>query len=191
MKTAHERTSGQEQGLELVHEETELLRRALRAYFMSGGIDQPAMDSEVVEINGRVYVRLSNRHGILAVYRVRRDGTLRRLKKWPPADTGDSVRPRYIAKCTLKSRGWTEGLIRRFARDSDKEVPNPHYRRAAPPMKLYQLERIEQIEETPEFQSAFAEVRGRRVRRTGCSSSIRTSTGSGSVQKDTHDEVRG
>jgi hypothetical protein len=33
---------------------------------------------------GRRYVVLSNANGILAAYRVRPDGILKRLKRWPP-----------------------------------------------------------------------------------------------------------
>lgn len=33
---------------------------------------------------GRSYVVLDNANGILAVYRIRDDGVLKRLRRWPP-----------------------------------------------------------------------------------------------------------
>lgn len=60
----------------------DVTRRAFAAYFRSGGIDQPAKSSGVVEHNGKAYVVLENVNGILAVYRVRNDGMLKRLRRW-------------------------------------------------------------------------------------------------------------
>jgi hypothetical protein len=61
----------------------ELTRPAFAAYFRSGGFDQPSSDSGVAEVDGRTYVVLHNVRGILAVYRVRGDGALKRLRRWP------------------------------------------------------------------------------------------------------------
>lgn len=44
---------------------------------------QPANYSGVVEHNGREYVVLRNANGILAVYRIRNDGMLKALRRWP------------------------------------------------------------------------------------------------------------
>jgi hypothetical protein len=63
-------------------DEQDVTRRALAAYFRSGGIDQPA-NSGVIEYNGKAYVVLENFNGILAVYRIRNDGMLKRLRRWP------------------------------------------------------------------------------------------------------------
>ena len=58
---------------------------------------QPSKDSGVQEINGKRYVVLRNLGGILAVYRVRTDGILKGLKRWPKeldqpaATTGQSA----------------------------------------------------------------------------------------------------
>lgn len=43
----------------------------------------PSRDSQVLEVNGRRYVALVNVRGIIAVYRVRPDGILKGLKRWP------------------------------------------------------------------------------------------------------------
>ena len=50
----------------------------MAAYFRTGGTDQPR-EPEVVTIDGRRYVLRANVNGILAVYRVRNDGMLKRL----------------------------------------------------------------------------------------------------------------
>lgn len=66
------------------------LVRAFSAYFANRGgfeeasLDQPAMAlSEIVVNHGRSYAVLRNSHRTLAVYRIRTDGYLRRLRRWP------------------------------------------------------------------------------------------------------------
>lgn len=68
-----------------------------------------------------------------------------------------SVRTRYlrerakrITQSTLIERGWTKWLIREHLGEPDAEAPNPHYRWAGAPMRLYLLSRVEQAEEHPE-----------------------------------------
>jgi hypothetical protein len=69
----------------------ELLRRGLSAYYRSAAKDpgqtvQPSSaESGVREVDGRKYVVLRNVSGILCVYRVRTDGMLKGLKRWPSA----------------------------------------------------------------------------------------------------------
>lgn len=66
-----------------------LISRAFAAYFRSAareGIpspDMPANDSHLCELGGKRYVVLHNVNGVLAVYRVRNDGVLKGLKRWP------------------------------------------------------------------------------------------------------------
>ena len=62
-----------------------LTARAFAAYFRSGGMDQPANDSGPATIDGMTYVVLRNVNGVLAVYRVRTSGVLKRLVRWPAA----------------------------------------------------------------------------------------------------------
>lgn len=64
-------------------DKVDLLRRAFAAWFRSGGTDQPANSSNLVELDGLGYVVLRSVRGPLAVYRVRNDGMLKRLKRWP------------------------------------------------------------------------------------------------------------
>ena len=64
--------------------EENILRRALAAWFRSGAMDTPANDSSVEVHDGHWYAVLRNINGILAVYRVKNDGHLRRLRR-PPA----------------------------------------------------------------------------------------------------------
>jgi hypothetical protein len=65
-----------------------LTRRAFAAYFRTDGefADIPGSTSGVTFYKDRAYVVLRN--GIthtLAVYRVRNDGVLRRMRRWPAA----------------------------------------------------------------------------------------------------------
>lgn len=61
----------------------ELLQRAKAAYYRSGGDQPPSSASRVAEHDGHVYVVLANVTGLLAVYRFRNDGQLKKLKRWP------------------------------------------------------------------------------------------------------------
>jgi hypothetical protein len=62
----------------------DIYRRALAAYFRSGAIMQPAANlSGVFTAAGKHYVVLRSGADIYAVYRVRNDGMLKRLKRWP------------------------------------------------------------------------------------------------------------
>lgn len=67
----------------VIAEGDELTRRAFAAYFRTGGTGQPGKASGVVERDGKRYVVLQNARGVLAVYRVRNDGMLRRMRRWP------------------------------------------------------------------------------------------------------------
>jgi len=65
-----------------------LKARAYAAYFKTEGREaaQPSeVDSGEIEHGGKQYVALRNRNGILAIYRVRNDGMLKRLRRWPAA----------------------------------------------------------------------------------------------------------
>lgn len=67
------------------YDEADLTRRAYAAYFRAGGTEQPANTSGVVEHEDKLYVVLHNVRGTLAVYRVRNDGALKRMRRWPSA----------------------------------------------------------------------------------------------------------
>jgi hypothetical protein len=58
--------------------------RALEAYLRSGGTQQPT-SLQTFEIVGKSYVVLHNVSGILAVYRIKPNGCLRRLVRYPRA----------------------------------------------------------------------------------------------------------
>lgn len=65
-------------------DEDDMVRRAMAAWFRSGGTDQPAqVPSGIREHLGKRYVALENVNGILAVYRIKNDGILKCLKRWP------------------------------------------------------------------------------------------------------------
>jgi hypothetical protein len=63
----------------------ELTTRALAAWFKSGTDEQPYNSSGVRTVRGKDYVVLRYERGVLAVYRVRTDGKLKGLKRWPAA----------------------------------------------------------------------------------------------------------
>lgn len=69
----------------MTYDEDDLTRRAMAAWFRTGGTDQPSKDSGTEELDGKVYVVLRNVRGVMAVYRVRNDGILRRMKR-PPVE---------------------------------------------------------------------------------------------------------
>lgn len=74
----------------------QLSRRAIAAFYRSPATSgQAPSRSDVREQDGKRYVVLSAAGRVLAVYRVRNDGMLKGLKRWPaelratPAMTGD------------------------------------------------------------------------------------------------------
>ncbi len=61
----------------------DLYTRAIAAYFRAGEREQPSESlSGCEELEGKQYVVLRSTAGTLAVYRVRNDGILKRLKRW-------------------------------------------------------------------------------------------------------------
>ena len=62
-----------------------LVKRAIAAYVRTSEAASPEMpsDSGVADLDGKIYVVLENASRILAVYRVRNDGMLKRLRRWP------------------------------------------------------------------------------------------------------------
>jgi hypothetical protein len=70
----------------VVADDEDLLRRGFAAYFRGGAGEipqQPSNDSAVERVNGLTYVVLRNSYRTLSVYRVKNDGLLRRLARWP------------------------------------------------------------------------------------------------------------
>ena len=65
------------------YDSEDLIRRAMAAHFRAGHRDQPGDESNVMEIEGRVYVVLRNVNGVLNVYRLTSQGRLRGLRRWP------------------------------------------------------------------------------------------------------------
>ena len=68
-------------------DEDGLVRRAFAAYFKFSDScpDQPSNTSGIETVGGKDYVVLRNVNGILAVYRIRNNGMLKGLKRWPAA----------------------------------------------------------------------------------------------------------
>lgn len=63
--------------------EKTLVERAIAAHLRAGGRDQPSNDSDERVVDGKTYVVLRNTNGVLAVYKQRNDGTLRKVETWP------------------------------------------------------------------------------------------------------------
>jgi hypothetical protein len=64
----------------------QLLQRAFAAYlkFDGAAAAQPiATCSGVQQLDGLKYVVLANRNRVCAVYRIKNDGSLRRMRRWP------------------------------------------------------------------------------------------------------------
>lgn len=62
----------------------EMTVRAISAYYRFGrGSPPPGEGSGPRSVKGKRYIVLRNAQGLLAVYRVRNDGMLKRLKRWP------------------------------------------------------------------------------------------------------------
>lgn len=69
---------------ELILDHDDLLDRAHKAYFRAGGTAYPnSGHSGVAEHGADAYVVLRTGSDILAVYRVRSSGELRRIEEWP------------------------------------------------------------------------------------------------------------
>ena len=75
-----------------------------------------------------------------------------------------------INKTSLKSRGWTEKLIREFAPTPDATAVNPYCESAAPE-QLYNLERIKALEATESFIAARA---GAKLRQKSSTAAVDT-----------------
>lgn len=69
----------------------------------------------------------------------------------------------YIAKCSLKRRGWTKKMINDFYPTPSLEVPNPYYRNAAS-MKLYKISKVKGIEQTEPFKTYWDKIANKRAK---------------------------
>jgi HJR/Mrr/RecB family endonuclease len=56
----------------------------------------------------------------------------------------------WLTKAAIKSRGWTDGSIKKFLGPPEDTQKNPHYR-SGPPMQLWYLETVEEAEKNQEF----------------------------------------
>ena len=60
---------------------------------------------------------------------------------------------KMLTRKDLKSRGWTDSMIKKFLPEPDSAKPNPKYPSKAP-MKLYAPRRVDTIEKTKDFVSS-------------------------------------
>lgn len=73
----------------------------------------------------------------------------------------DKSKKEFLNKKQLKERGWTESMIKKFLAKPDAEKQNPKYRSAAS-MKLYKLERVQQVESSSEYQQQSKQTASRK-----------------------------
>lgn len=64
-------------------DEQELVRRAHAAFKRAGGVDIPSNDSGIESAGGKDYVVLRNIRGVMAVYMIQSDGSLKGMKEVP------------------------------------------------------------------------------------------------------------
>jgi len=69
----------------------------------------------------------------------------------------DAPQPTHFMKATLKERGWTDAMIKRFLGAPDSTKTNPRYRSGSP-MCLYAIERVLTAEGSPDFDAAKAKA---------------------------------
>jgi hypothetical protein len=67
----------------------------------------------------------------------------------------------FVGSGTHFERGWTKAMVKQLLGEPDKLVPNARYS-SAPPVRLFRIERMFQVEATPEFTAAI-EKASRRI----------------------------
>jgi hypothetical protein len=118
----------------VIDSDEQLTQRAFAAYFRSAAREgslspaQPANYSGVEEYNGKRYVVLRNVRGILAVYRVRNDGVLKGLRRWPKTP---SAGPAKTTTATRVRRADCPPWCASDHRGTDPDRPASHFSPAA------------------------------------------------------------
>lgn len=75
------------------------LNRAFRAYLATDGVAAPQpieRHSAELKLNGLRYVVLSDGAHVVAVYRIKNNGALRRMKEWPIGLGSATVRQQQV-----------------------------------------------------------------------------------------------
>ena len=68
----------------------------------------------------------------------------------------------FVTLSKLKERGWTTALVKRFLGEPDELRANPHFR-SGPKMKLYNRQRVDEVEASEEYRDAQESRRGRQA----------------------------
>lgn len=82
-------------------DKSEFMSRAFAAYYQGARKENPPIEpaqgkSTLETVRGRSYVVLRNTHGTLAVYRIRNQGILKRLRRWPKEIDAPPTRKRKV-----------------------------------------------------------------------------------------------
>lgn len=73
----------------------------------------------------------------------------------------ENIKKQYLSLSSLKQRGWSESIIKNMCLLPDKEVTNPYYKSAST-MKLYDLHKVEALEEADEFRVLLEKAENRK-----------------------------
>lgn len=76
-------------------------------------------------------------------------------------NTSSQAKETLLTASGVKERGWTDALIRDFLSEPDETRPNPRYRVAGAPVRLYRLSRVEEAEAVEEFKARLEKARVR------------------------------
>jgi len=76
----------------------------------------------------------------------------------------DSTVETLLTKSELKERGWTDGAIKKYLGEPDKTSPNPYSKKASE-LKLFSRDRVEEIENSKEWQDWYRKITEKRERR--------------------------
>ena len=87
----------------------------------------------------------------------------RRQRHGESMPMSETDKDKLVTQSTVLERGWTRAMMRDVLGEPDKEVPNPHYRRAGAPMKLYRLARVVEAESSEDYCVAKAKADKRRA----------------------------
>ena len=71
------------------------------------------------------------------------------------------MNPNHFTQAAVLNRGWTRTLIDQFLGEPDRTRVNMHYK-SGPRVRLFDRERVERIEATPEFWAAAERAQPRR-----------------------------
>lgn len=141
-----------------------------------GELSRPQGDNPSERRNGiRIYFQCEGCHSETALCFAQHKGNTFIYWEDVYREAPSQVRKRRMPKTELLERGWTSGQINKYLGEPDVVKPNPRFRNSAP-MLLYDLDRIEAVEDemTP---SELDKIHARHQRRQSRAELIDESNG--------------